>query len=345
MWRLLGLGMGCGWGLLSRARRSAKFSARHFGWRESPPPLSQGPTSLARRVCATRDANRTCSEGLTLARRSNPLVSPVLKWVGGKRQLLPAILPKVPSSIGTYFEPFLGGGAVFFALQPPRAVVSDANEGLIELYCTIRDDVEGLIAELAQHRNTAEYFYAMRNWDRDPAEYALKSAAARSARMIYLNKTCFNGLFRVNNAGQFNTPFGHYDNPKILDEARLKAVSAYLRSAKVKLKAQDYFTAVQTAKSGDFVYLDPPYDPVSTTSNFTGYVQGGFGRKDQEKLRDVCMDLTRRDVKFMLSNSATDFILDIYSEFNVSIVSAKRNVNSHADGRGDVNEVLVTNYA
>lgn len=165
--------------------------------------------------------------------RKNPLVSPVVKWVGGKRQLLDDLKPLLPKNINTYCEPFLGGGAVLFHLQPDTAYVNDINTELIQMYEVIRDNVDGLISELNKHPNDEEHFYTVRDWDRDKEKYEKISKLQKAARIIYLNKTCYNGLFRVNNAGEFNTPFGHYKNPSIINEVTLKAVNSYFQKAKI----------------------------------------------------------------------------------------------------------------
>ncbi len=276
--------------------------------------------------------------------RKNKLAAPVLKWVGGKRQLLETFQPLLPSKITTYCEPFVGGGALLFYLQPNIAYINDINPELIRVYTVIKENVEALIAELEKYENTAAYFYAVRDWDRDKARYDTLTDVQKAARILYLNKTCFNGLYRVNNAGEFNSPFGNYRNPNIVNAPVLRAVSAYFNSADVRMTFMDYAEALKTVPKGAFVYLDPPYDPVSQTASFTGYSKGGFSRADQIRLRECCDDLTARGIKFMLSNSATAFILEQYAAYNITIVQAKRAVNSVASKRGDVDEVVVRNY-
>ena len=273
----------------------------------------------------------------------NP-VRPVLKWVGGKRQLLPALSPLLPAGITAYYEPFLGGGAMLFHLQPQTAYVNDINADLMRVYAVIRDDVDALIEALQTYRNDADFFYAVREWDRDKRSYARMSDVQKAARVLYLNKTCYNGLYRVNNAGEFNAPFGNYKRPNIVNASGLRAVSAYFRRADTRFSAVDYAEALADAAPGAFVYLDPPYDPVSDTSNFTGYARGGFSRAEQIRLRECCDDLTRRGVRFMLSNSATDFIREQYRAYHITTVRARRAVNSVASRRGDVEEVVVRNY-
>lgn len=225
------------------------------------------------------------------------------------------------------------------------AIVNDVNRELIAVYEVIRDGVEDLIAALQAHTNEEAYFYAVRNWDRDPQTYAAKSKVEKAARLIFLNKTCYNGLFRVNNAGEFNTPFGRYKNPAIVNAPVLRAVSAYFRKAEISFSSLDYAAVLKALPDKSFVYLDPPYDPLSTSSNFTGYAQGGFSREEQIRLRESCDQLNRRGVKFMLSNSSTDFIKDLYKDYSVTIVRAKRALNSVAAKRGQVDEVVVRNYA
>ncbi|HHY74738.1 MAG TPA: DNA adenine methylase [Bacillus bacterium] len=276
------------------------------------------------------------------------LAQPFLKWAGGKRQLLPEIRKYVPKRINTYYEPFIGAGAVLFDLQPKKAIVNDINVELVNVYNVVKDKVDELIEELKMHenRNDSEYFYTMRDLDRDKKKYNQLSQVERAARMIYLNKTCYNGLFRVNSQGQFNVPFGKYKNPQIVNEIVLKAVHNYLRLNDVTIWNKDFSEVINSVKKGDFVYFDPPYDPVSDTSSFTGYSLAGFNRDDQLRLRDVCVELDKRGCKFLLSNSATDFIKEKYNEkgFHVEIVSASRHINSVASKRGKIDEVLVMNY-
>jgi DNA adenine methylase len=275
---------------------------------------------------------------------NNKLVAPVLKWVGGKRQLLGTLTPLLPQRITTYCEPFVGGGALLFNLQPNTAYVNDINGDLIRVYNVIKSDVESLIAALQEYKNEADFFYAVRDWDRDKEKYSSLSDVQKAARILYLNKTCYNGLFRVNNAGEFNSPFGNYRNPNIVNAPTLRAVNSYLNTATVHLSSTDYAEVLKTLPKGTFVYLDPPYDPVSDTSSFTGYSKGGFTRNDQIRLRECCDDLNARGLKFMLSNSATDFIKEQYSAYHITVVQAKRAVNSDSTKRGEVDEVVVRNY-
>ena len=271
-------------------------------------------------------------------------LAPIVKWAGGKRQLLPSILPMIPKRLHLYCEPFFGGGAVFFARQPQNALINDINPDLMEMYAVVRDDVEGLIADLKRHKNTEEYFYALRNLDRDKEAFAKLSPLQRASRLIYLNKTCYNGLYRVNSAGEFNTPYGRYKNPNIVNRQVLHSVSRYLNHAQLTFASEDFEAVLSRLPKGAFVYLDPPYDPLSETANFTGYVGGGFSKEEQLRLKNCCDDLTRRGIRFILSNSATPFILNLYHGYNITFVDALRAINSVGAGRGAVREVLVTNY-
>ena len=276
--------------------------------------------------------------------KKNNLVTPVVKWVGGKRQLLDTFKPLLPARINSYCEPFIGGGALLFDLQPKKAFVNDINSNLILVYTVIRDNVNELIAALESFENTSDKFYEVRDWDRNKEFYSQLSDVMRAARIIYLNKTCYNGLYRVNNAGEFNSPFGHYKKPNIVNAPVLRAVSAYFNSAEIHFSATDYSEVLKKVRKGTFVYLDPPYDPISDTANFTGYSRGGFTRDDRIKLRECCDQLNSKGVKFMLSNSATDFIREQYAAYNITTVQAKRAINSVGSRRGDVDEVVVRNY-
>jgi len=276
--------------------------------------------------------------------KKNKLVAPVLKWVGGKRQILEDLAPLLPGKITPYCEPFVGGGAMLFDLQPKIAYVNDINSELIRVYEVIKNDVENLIDALQDFKNETDYFYSVRDWDRDKVKYAALPDLKKAARTLYLNKTCYNGLFRVNNAGEFNSPFGNYRNPNIVNAPTLRAVSSYLNNAVIYLTAIDYADVLRALPKGTFVYLDPPYDPVSDTSSFTGYSRGGFTRDDQIRLRECCDELHKRGHKFMLSNSATSFIKEQYAAYHITIVQAKRAINSDGAKRGEVNEVVVRNY-
>lgn len=276
----------------------------------------------------------------------NVSAKPFAKWVGGKRQLLGQFheLGLLPSGFdgakNRYLEPFVGGGAVFFDLQPKNATISDLNGELITTYRVIRDDVDSLINSLKKHTYSKEYFLDIRAKDpmnMDPLDVA--------SRFIYLNRTCFNGMYRVNSKGQFNVPFGRYKNPIICDEDNLRAVSSVLRN--VEILNEDYKFVLQKAKPGDFIYFDPPYYPINTTSSFTSYTKDGFAEKEQTELRDTFDKLSRRGCFVMLSNSDTPFIHSLYDNVKnakITIVKAGRAINSKSTGRGKITEVVVTNY-
>lgn len=268
-------------------------------------------------------------------------MKPVLKWVGGKSQLLPDITAKLPVQFHNYFEPFAGGGALMFSLKPQNAHLNDFNKELINLYQVIKDEPHALITKLKKFKNTKEDYYRIREEDRNP-NFSRKSKIYRAARTIYLNKTCYNGLYRVNSKGEFNTPFGDYKKPLICDEQNILEVSAFLQN--VSITNLDFYDAVKDASIGDFVYFDPPYDPLSITSAFTSYNAHGFNKNDQIRLKELCDLLDNKGVKWMLSNSATPFIIDLYKDYHIDIVKAKRSVNSKGDKRGKVDEVLVRNY-
>lgn len=278
----------------------------------------------------------------------NPMVKPVLKWAGGKRQLMPQILKYIPKKFGRYYEPFVGGGALFFELQNSKSTINDFNTELILTYKSIRDNLDQLVQLLKQHEqnNSSEYYYEIREWDRNGI-IDNKNNVERAARFIYLNKTGFNGLFRVNSQNQMNTPYGRYKNPAIVNAEILTAVSEFLNDSKVEILNGDFEEAVKNVKRGDFVYFDPPYAPlVDDKKSFVGYTLNGFDAKEQERLRDLFKALTNKGVKAMLSNSSVPYIHDIYSEYKDTtiVVPAKRSINSRSSGRGKVDEVLIMNY-
>lgn len=277
--------------------------------------------------------------------KRNPRARPFLKWAGGKRWLLPVLLTHRPQAMRTYYEPFLGGGAMLLALQPARAIVSDTNAELINCYEVVRDSVEDVIAILQEHkaRNSDDHYYEIRDWDRD-SDYSERPAVERAARIIYLNKTCYNGLFRVNAQGWFNVPFGRYTSPSIVNEGVLRAVSRYLNTNDVQFRTVDFAKATHDAQADDFLYFDPPYDPLSRTASFTGYGVNGFGKDEQRRLKAIIDDLTLRDCKVILSNAYTPFVLDLYQAYHCLKVGATRVINSNAKRRGRVNELVVMNY-
>ena len=275
----------------------------------------------------------------------NKLVSPFVKWVGGKRQLMDAIVEAMPKNIRnyTYVEPFIGGGAVLFHIQPKNAIINDFNSELINVYNVVKENLDELIIDLRKHKNESEYFYHIRSLDRTE-DFSKIGKIQRASRLIYLNKTCYNGLYRVNNAGEFNSPFGRYKNPNIVNEPVLRAVSSYLNSNNVQILSGDYDNVLQNLDRNSFVYLDPPYHPISESSNFTGYIQGGWNIFDQARLREACDELTKKGIKFLLSNSSSGFIKDQYRDYNINIVKATRLINVDAEKRGEVDELLIRNY-
>lgn len=272
-------------------------------------------------------------------------ISPVLKWAGGKTQLLGQLTSLMPTEeITTYCEPFLGGGAMLFRIQPGVAYVNDINVGLMNVYNVIKHFPEALIAELSSYENTAEFYYKIRGFDRDAKEFAALTAVEQAARFIYLNKTCFNGLYRENRQGQFNVSYGKYKNPDFVNAEGIRAVSQYFNAANIYFTSMDFSEVLKTLPSGSFVYLDPPYDPVSETANFTSYTRYGFTKDDHIRLKQCCDELTARGIKFMLSNSNTDFIRQLYTGYFITEVSARRAINCNGNGRGGVTELVIRNY-
>lgn len=273
---------------------------------------------------------------------------PFVKWAGGKRQLLPVIAENVPHKFERYFEPFLGGGAVFFSLvsqgRSAKWMLSDLNSDLVLSYVTIRDRADDLISALEEHsenyfKNQSTYYYKIR-------ETNPKGQIEKVSRLIFLNKTCFNGLYRVNSKGKFNVPLGKYVNPNIVNKENLIAVSKALQSRDISIKCQDFEAAIKTASSGDFVYLDPPYQPVSETANFTSYTNGNFSYDDQERLFAKFKALDKKGVKILLSNSKSDEIIELFKEFSKGIVeiNANRFINSVSSKRTGHVELLIRNY-
>ena len=266
---------------------------------------------------------------------------PIVKWVGGKRQLMFELFKNMPENYNRYFEPFIGGGALFFELQPDNAYISDMNEELINLYQVVRDNVDELITDLKKHDISKEYFMEIRNIGRTN-DYRNWSDIQKASRFIYLNRTCFNGMYRVNSKGEFNVPFGHYKNPRIVDENNLINCSSLLQ--RTEIRHADFSEILTKVQEGDFIYFDPPYVPLSETSSFTSYTKDGFDIDMQFKLRDVCDELDSMGVKFLLSNSDTKLVNELYESYNIKKVFASRQINANADGRGKITEVLVRNY-
>ncbi len=300
------------------------------------------PEIITRRRGSERPSGSAVSTPNPRIKRSPDLPSgPFLKWAGGKRQLLPELLCRIPElSGGRYHEPFVGGGALYFALHDRGRVgrkgarLSDINAELINAYTVVRDQVEPLIAVLSRHKNDEDHYYEVRALDPhrlDPVE--------RAARLIYLNKTCFNGLFRENQRGGFNVPFGRYARPRFCAVDNLRAASHALRGACIEVSS--FEESIRAARRGDFVYFDPPYAPVSRTSSFVNYSSGGFGEDAHVRLAMVAASLAERGVNVLLSNSVAPLVQQLYFAFRVEEVQAARAINSRADRRGKISELLI----
>ncbi len=265
---------------------------------------------------------------------------PFLKWAGGKARLLPALERRLPPRFGTYHEPFLGGAALFFHLagagRIDGAILSDINQPLVDTYLGVQQATEEVIALLAEHARShgRDHYYAVR--DADPAGLTL---AQRAARIIYLNRTCYNGLYRENQAGRFNVPMGRYKRPRICDASRLRAAAHALRAA--TLRCRPFTDVLARARPGDLVYLDPPYDPLSASASFTSYDRNGFGPRQQERLRDVFARLAAAGVHVILSNSDTPRIRRLYDDYPRDQVQVSRPISRRAAGRGAVGEVII----
>ena len=275
-------------------------------------------------------------------------MKPFLKWVGGKGRVIAQLEQYFPESFNSYFEPFVGGGAVFFHLNAKQATINDVNKSLMGTYINIRDSVEPLIKKLTNlqkrfHKlddeKQREMFYEIRNKYNSIKD---KQSLNKSVLLIFLNKTCFNGMYRENKSGGFNIPFGKYSNPTICDAENLRAVSQ--RIAHTKILSEGYEEAVTKARSGDFVYLDPPYYPLNSTSRFTSYSEGDFVEKDQIELKELFDKLAARGCKVMMSNSYTKFIINLYKDRKQYKIYVGRSINSKATGRGKIAEIVVTNY-
>lgn len=307
-------------------------------------PLDKWTVGTLRAVA--EELNMGVENLITLLDISDPL-EPFIKWVGGKRQLLGEINRRLPPTFNRYFEPFLGGGAVFLSLVPEHATINDFNAELVNVWKTVQTSPNDLLDKLKVHeqQNSKEYYLDLRQTDRD-GRIEKMSPVDRAARFIYMNKTGFNGLWRVNKLGQNNVPYGRYVNPKICDD-RILPVSDYLNKNDVTILNGDYRAAVADAQEHDFVYFDPPYIPVTPTASFTAYTNDAFGLKQQEELRDTFVELTQRNVYVMLSNADVPLIDELYGKIphiNIHKVSATRNINSDSSKRGKVGEVLITNY-
>lgn len=269
-------------------------------------------------------------------------IKPVLKWAGGKTKLLKDILPRIPEQINTYCEPFIGGGSVCFALQPKNAVIADINSDIIAVYRTIQTNPDQLIDELAKYKNESGEFYTIRQMDRQPGWPP--NDITRAARMLYLNHTCFNGLYRVNSKGHFNVPYGRYKNPDITNRHGILELHKYLSQNNIQIRCQTFQQTLADLKTGDFAYLDPPYDMTPESPSFQAYTKNGFDRTQQEELKNCLDDLTRRNIKFIASNADTPFIRHIYRTCNILTIQAYRSIGRKSDSRIKVDELLITNF-
>ncbi|ABX13395.1 DNA adenine methylase [Nitrosopumilus maritimus SCM1] len=273
---------------------------------------------------------------------------PFVKWAGGKRQLIPILNENLPKTFGTYYEPFIGGGALLFHILTERnnqkCSISDLNSDLVLAYTTIRNRIDDLISSLKNHeknyhKDSKSYYYSVR-------ESNPRSEIEKTSRLLFLNRTCFNGLYRVNSKGKFNVPLGRYTNPNIVNEENLRSVSAILQSSKVSIKCRDFGAVLRDAKKGDLVYFDPPYQPVSDTANFTSYTNKDFTDKDLERLADLCNKLDSKGCKVLLSNSDSKQVSDMFSgkSWKVNKVQANRSINSNSKKRTGHFELLIKNY-
>lgn len=273
---------------------------------------------------------------------------PFVKWAGGKRQLIPVLNENLPKSFGTYFEPFLGGGALLFHILArhggKKCSISDLNSDLILAYTTIRDRIDDLVSSMQNHeknyqKDSKSYYYAIR-------QSSPRSQVEKTSRLLFLNRTCFNGLYRVNSKGMFNVPLGRYSNPNIVNEENLRSVSQILRSSRVSIGCRDFEAVLRDAKRNDLVYFDPPYQPVSSTANFTSYTSKDFTCDDLGRLHELCQRLDSKGCKVMLSNSDSDEVSDMFSQgqWKISKIHANRSINSDSKKRTGHFELLIKNY-
>ena len=271
---------------------------------------------------------------------------PFVKWAGGKRSIIDKLVSLVPEDFKTYYEPFVGGGAMLYELQPKKAFITDYNTELINVYECIKDENKfaNMCSELNKHEtnHSEEYYYEIRDLDRDKKRFNKLADYKRAARTIYLNKACFNGLYRVNSKNEFNVPSGKKVKVNTYDGPNLGIIHCLLNFYDIKLLSTDFEEAVKNAKKGDFIYFDPPYD--SDTSTFNSYTENGFGKDEQKRLSEVFKDLDKRGCYVMLSNYNTKLIKELYKGFNFNYVEAQRNIGASSKNRGKVEEVIITNY-
>src|SRR5690554_2112838 len=271
----------------------------------------------------------------------------IVKWAGGKRQLLEKLIEFMPTKFNNYFEPFVGGGALLFELMPAKATINDVNKELLAIYKSLEkeDSYKLMLEELDIHEknHSEEYYYLVREQDRKPGFFDLP-IWQRAARTIYLNKSCYNGLYRVNSKGYFNVPSGKKKTVKTYEIDNMDIIHKYFSSESIRILEGDFEEAVADAKEGDFVYFDPPYDPFKDKNSFTAYTKYDFTKEDQIRLSELFKNLSSKGVYVMLSNHNTKFINELYSGFNINVVYAKRMINSNSNGRGNIEEVIITNY-
>lgn len=271
---------------------------------------------------------------------------PFVKWAGGKGQLLDRLKEFIPIEYGDYYEPFIGGGALLLSINPKKAYINDVNEELLSVYRTLlsHEETSKMLTELKKHEaeHSEEHYYKVREMDRDPSFSSLP-LYVRAARMIYLNKSCFNGLYRVNAKGYFNVPSGNKAKVVTYDEKNMEELEKYFSECDIVITSGDFEKAVSEAKANDFVYFDPPYDVFPDKNGFVDYGKDGFGKEEQARLASVYRKLDEKGVKVMLSNHNTPYINELYAGYNIHVVPARRMINSKADGRGFVEEVIITN--
>mgnify|MGYP004509825229 FL=1 len=271
---------------------------------------------------------------------------PFVKWAGGKRQVINELLKYVPDEFDTYYEPFVGGGALLFELSPKKAVINDSNEELMNVYNVLCNEEKFKkmcnLLNSYETKHSEEFYYNIRNKDRSKTAFNRLSDYTRAARTIYLNKACFNGLYRVNSKNEFNVPFGKKTHVNTYEGSNLITVSNYLTMNDVKILSVDFEEAVKDAKKGDFVYFDPPYD--SDTKSFTSYTETGFDKSEQTRLARVFKQLDKKGVYVMLSNHSTVLVNELYKDYHIYTIEAKRNINANGKKRGKVEELIITNY-
>lgn len=271
---------------------------------------------------------------------------PFVKWAGGKRSIIDKLINLAPEEFNTYYEPFVGGGAMLYELQPKKAIINDYNTELMNVYECVKDEKKfsEMCSELNKHEtnHSEDYYYQIRDLDRDKKKFNKMADYKRAARTIYLNKACFNGLYRVNSKNEFNVPSGKKTKVNTYDGPNLGIIHCLLNMNDIKLLSTDFEESVKTAKKGDFIYFDPPYD--SDTTTFNSYTENGFGKEEQKRLADVFKELDKRGCYVMLSNYNTTLIKELYKDFNFNYVSAQRNIGASAKNRGVVEEVIITNY-